>query len=180
MGGILEVAQIGGFLDNLDAERENMAPEKDAWREFVHAWFEQFGTKSVTAKELIEVALRCEGISAQLGEKDGKSKRLGDFLSRKRDQIFADFQIQKAAEKSKFGVKWRLFALKPVKTSNFDPIQVEKGDAGDAGLGSPCVSEKKQESQNTGFLEKDTSKSKRLNPASPASPFDSDPDEVRL
>ena len=178
IGGILETAGIEGFLDNLESERENMAPEKDAWREFVCEWWKIHANNCITAKELIEVALKCEGISGIIGEKDGKAKRLGDLLSRKRDQIFADFQIQKAGEKSKFGVKWRLLPLNHPQNHE----KGDAGDAGDAGFGSPTWEPKNQVSKKTYLLEKNALKSEHLKPASPASPAspfgESDPEEA--
>jgi hypothetical protein len=170
IGGILETAGIEGFLDNLEAERENMAPEKDAWREFVCAWWEIHANNCITAKELIEVAVKCEGLSGIIGEKEGKAKRLGDLLSRKRDQIFSDFQIQKEPKTSKLGVKWRLLPLNHPQ----NPEKGATGATGATGSGSPTWEPKNQESKKDNLLEKNALKSRQLEtvaPVAPVAPF---------
>ena len=44
VGGVLEVAGIEGFLGNLDEMMEASDSEGAAWRRFVAAWWDRFGT----------------------------------------------------------------------------------------------------------------------------------------
>jgi hypothetical protein len=131
MGGILEVNEIHGFLDNLEAARENLAPEVEAWRQFVQLWFERLGDDSETAKNLLPIALECAQLSEIIGEKDGQVKRLGEHLGRRRDQVFANFKISRDPQKSKEGVKWCLIPQFDPKKAENGPKEPEKGDTGD-------------------------------------------------
>ncbi len=51
MGGILAAAGIAGFLDNEKELRSTSAPEADAFRAFVMAWWETHGSTPVTVSE---------------------------------------------------------------------------------------------------------------------------------
>ena len=133
VGGILEANQIHGFLDNLDATRENLAPEVEAWRQFVQLWFEKLGDNSATAKNLLPIALECAQLSEIIGEKDGQVKRLGEHLGRRRDQIFANFKISRDPQKSKDGVKWCLIPQFDPKKAQNEAKRPENGDTGDTG-----------------------------------------------
>jgi putative DNA primase/helicase len=57
MGGILAAAGIEGFLDNEKELRSTSAPEADAFRNFVLAWWETHGSDPVTvSNELFKLA----------------------------------------------------------------------------------------------------------------------------
>lgn len=57
MGGILAAAGIDGFLDNERELRSTSAPEADAFRHFVMAWWESYGSAPVTvSNELFKLA----------------------------------------------------------------------------------------------------------------------------
>jgi hypothetical protein len=52
LGGVLEVAGVGGFLGNLDRLYEEADAEGHMWREFVAAWWDQHGDKPVRCSDL--------------------------------------------------------------------------------------------------------------------------------
>ena len=56
MGGILEIAGIGGFMENNDKLRALADVEGDAWAAFVSAWYDRHETSSVAAGELQFIA----------------------------------------------------------------------------------------------------------------------------
>ena len=94
IGGILQAAEIEGFLDNLDSYRSTLNPEASAWCEFSCAWHETHGEKYVTAKQLLPIALENAEIAAMLGDREGNhSLRFGRQLRERRDKIFGRFKI---------------------------------------------------------------------------------------
>jgi putative DNA primase/helicase len=89
IGGVLEVAGIGGFLGNLEEMMRASDSEGPVWRSFVAAWWDRLGTAEVGTANLYEVALFCEP-PLQLGPGNDQSRRirLGKALVRLRDRVF--------------------------------------------------------------------------------------------
>lgn len=133
IGGILQSADIPGFLENVDEARENFSPETDVWREFACAWWQVHGSSGVTAKDLLPLALKCEGMGDVIGEKDGGANRLGNLLNARRDQIFLQIKISRDAQKTKLGVKWRLVPQFDLKNEPEELKRMAKGDTSDTG-----------------------------------------------
>lgn len=133
IGGILEAIEVPCFLDNIEEARSLLDPETAAWREFVCAWHKAYGERYTTAKELLSVALKCGELAAMIGEKEGHAQRFGKMLQQKRDRIFADFKILRAAGKSNMGVKWRISAISKPGNPENDPKNDPKGDDGGDG-----------------------------------------------
>ena len=90
MGGILEVAGIEGFLDNLDDMMAASDSEGAMWRGFISSWWDRFGTAEVGAGDLYELAIACEPpLSLGSGNDRSQRTRLGKLLGRMRDRVFA-------------------------------------------------------------------------------------------
>lgn len=89
MGGVLEVAGIEGFLGNLDEMMEASDSEGGAWRSFVSAWWDRFGTAEVGTGDLFDLAANCEPPLA-LGPGNDRSQRIrmGKALGKMRDRVF--------------------------------------------------------------------------------------------
>ena len=89
MGGVLEVAGIAGFLGNLDEMMEVSDSEGGAWRSFVSAWWDRFGTADIGTGDLHTLASECEP-PLPLGSGNDKSQRtrLGMALAKMRDRVF--------------------------------------------------------------------------------------------
>ena len=89
MGGVLEVAGIEGFLGNLDEMMEASDSEGSAWRGFVSAWWNRFGTAQVATSDLYELALATETpLPLGVGNDRAQRTRLGKALGRMRDRMF--------------------------------------------------------------------------------------------
>ena len=95
MGGVLQVAGIDGFLGNLDQVRKASDSEGAAWRGFVAAWWDRFGTAEVITADLYESAIVSE-LDLGTGPDLSRRIRLGKLLGRKRDQVFkvADREVR--------------------------------------------------------------------------------------
>jgi putative DNA primase/helicase len=104
MGGILEVAEVPGFLANQDAFRENAQSENDGMYEFLSDWRAQYGDMPVMAKDLRnKSALMVEqhlGIDAS---KASAPVMIGKALGRHRDRRFGDLMLIMVSESG--GVK---------------------------------------------------------------------------
>ena len=174
VGGILESAQIPGFLENLAASRATLAPDVEAWRAFVLEWFEVHGTAPITAKNLLKVALDCEGMADLIGEKEGQSKRLGEFLGKRRDQVFANFKICKQSQRTKEGVLWFLLPLiereNREKAPENETEEKVTGDSGDTVYNAHTPDQKKLSSEKISELKKKRRPKECLEEVSPLSP----------
>jgi putative DNA primase/helicase len=99
IGGILEVVGLGNhFLANQDELFEAMDQEMQPWRDFVTAWAERYGTRSVTVAELYEL-VRLHNLLAEELPDDGKNERsrqtrLGSLLRRHKDKVIAGYQVR--------------------------------------------------------------------------------------
>jgi len=110
MGGVLQVAGIDGFLGNLDQVRKASDSEGAAWRSFVTAWWDRFGTAEVTTADLFDVAILSE-LDLGSGSDPSRRIRLGKLLGRMRDRMFkvADRDVRVAAVRVLRGVqRWAL------------------------------------------------------------------------
>jgi putative DNA primase/helicase len=90
MGGILEVAGIEGFLENLDDMMAASDSEGAMWRGFISSWWDRFGTAEVSSGDLYELAITCEPpLPLGSGNERSQRTRLGKSLGRMRDRVFA-------------------------------------------------------------------------------------------
>ena len=89
MGGILEVAGIKGFLENLDDMMAASDSEGAMWRGFISSWWDQFGTAEVGSSDLYDLAITCEPpLPLGSGNERSQRTRLGKSLGRMRDRVF--------------------------------------------------------------------------------------------
>ena len=119
VGGILDVAGIGGFLGNLDQFYEAADTDGQVWRELICAWY---GRSKETPQKVGELNVMCEEHSLMLrirgdGTQRSKEIRLGTALQSCRDRLFDGFRIVKESDDSKHKGN-SLYALKkPVEKS---------------------------------------------------------------
>lgn len=137
MGGILQVAGISGFLDNLKSERLHNDTSREAWSGFVGAWFEEFGDDPVTAKQVFTLAnAKCDDFMALLGgREDSQVQRLGSLLLKQRERVFGvdgvgEFTIARQEQKTNKGVLWELIYIRPSANPKAQPSHSE-GDEGE-------------------------------------------------
>ena len=104
MGGILGVARIGGFLENISS---NKAPDSESviWSLLVERWWREYEDEKVTAGDLFSIADEILG----LGSRADKSRRtiFGKALSKRRDCVFGGYIIRFAGTRQGAQV-WKL------------------------------------------------------------------------
>lgn len=98
MGGLLDVIGVRGFLSNRRSLYEEADRDTDEWRAFCEVWAKEFGSRGVTAKDLVDLATEEELL---LGVRAGKSalaaqQRMGHALSDRRDRVFGQWAIRSA------------------------------------------------------------------------------------
>jgi hypothetical protein len=113
LGGILGVAGIPGFLDNLETFYDAADDESTQWSAFVKAWADRYGESSVGVAELFR--LLGEDIALDLGDRGDRSQRtrLGKLLGRMRDRVFIGYRIVSASQEGKLQ-RWRLMTVDPL------------------------------------------------------------------
>lgn len=112
VGGVLEVADIPGFLGNLDEMMEASDSEGAGWSAFIAAWWDRFGTAEVGAADLFDVALFCDPAPPITGHTDRAQKTsFGIAIKKMRDRVFrvGDLTLRLVqAGTFRRAVKWQL------------------------------------------------------------------------
>ena len=101
IGGILDVAEIPGFLCNTEELYEVADAEGNEWREFVAAWWNRFGNRWVSTSELFDLSVNNELLANITGDKSARSQktRLGKALNALRDRQFDTWRIKVRRER---------------------------------------------------------------------------------
>src|SRR5262249_7455851 len=86
IGGILENAQIPGFLGNLDEFYEAADAEGEVWRSFISIWAERFGETEVGTNDLFPLAVAQGDFDFQ-GSQHAQRVAFGKQLARQRTRI---------------------------------------------------------------------------------------------
>lgn len=98
IGGILEVVEIGGFLDNIEEQRASINGEATTeWHELTALWYEAHGKSYIGTREILPLALKVENIAAQLEKSQSESSKmrdLGKMLQKRRDRVFGEWKIK--------------------------------------------------------------------------------------
>jgi hypothetical protein len=100
VGGILAMADIPGFLTNHAELYEAADAEMAPWREFIAAWAEHYGTKTIRADELYTLINLRGLLPEELGDERtsdrAKKTKLGIGLRKYRDRVIAGYRIRAA------------------------------------------------------------------------------------
>jgi hypothetical protein len=108
IGGILEVAEIPGFLEN----RKTLLLESDfegqALRAFVSTWWEKFKGEAVKVSDLYGVANEIEGLPLGTGNDQARKTALGKRLGNQRNRIIGGYRIEKGGTGHKSVILWKL------------------------------------------------------------------------
>jgi putative DNA primase/helicase len=110
LGGVLETAQIPGFLANSTTFYEDVTDdETTGMHRLVAAWWARFGGQAVGVQQIWALTQGPDGVDLDLGDKDERSQRtrLGKLLSRMRDRIFDTRRLTTAAPFRR-AAQWRL------------------------------------------------------------------------
>ncbi|MDK9699081.1 MAG: hypothetical protein OEM52_02875 [bacterium] len=100
IGGILQVAGIPGFLGNLEALYESADPDRDIWREFVAAWWEEWQDRPVKVSDLNDFCERKELLNALRGDGTTRSQqtKLGSAIRRTVDRVFLNYRLEQSKD----------------------------------------------------------------------------------
>lgn len=141
MGGLLDVAEIPGFLGNLNELYAASDSDGQMWREFTGAWWEAYREEPKRVSELNQL---CEERDLMLNVRgDGSARsqqtRLGKALGIKRDRVFNGLTVKRLSENNhRTGI---LYALVPAdgdkpgeyRSRNLSLLDSLGGDIGPAG-----------------------------------------------
>jgi hypothetical protein len=127
IGGVLESANITGFLENRRAMADEADREAAPWRALLTLWWEKFQQRPIFAKELVPIAEGIEDFPLGRAKKNDsedqvrsdKVKSLGRQLRSHKDRVYAvdlgnekiELQIVQA-DKEKNAIRWKLTDLK--------------------------------------------------------------------
>lgn len=102
LGGILQVCEVPGLLDDRQWVHTEADQDTRAWEAFCAAWYERYGTLAVTAKDLFEVAKERSLLLTLWGGRStlAAQQRLGHALADRRDRLFGRFYIRSAERAS--------------------------------------------------------------------------------
>lgn len=114
LGGILDVSEIPGFLENIETTYADADIETEEWRALTRLWWERFKGVSVKASDLHDLCLRNELLAEVLGFGGQRSQesRLGRALNRNVGRVFGEFQIGQEHASVHNSAR---YMLKPVK-----------------------------------------------------------------
>lgn len=99
MGGILELAEVPGFLGNLTDLREHAQAENDQMHAFLLAWYEQHGSTAIKARDVGQAA---ETLGVDPFSQRGKTA-LGKLLGQHKDRRYGNV-ILRRSKKQRDGV----------------------------------------------------------------------------
>lgn len=130
IGGILQHAQIPGFLANIMEFYELADAENAAWREFVLAWWDKFRDQPVkTGEDLFEIARDVEGI--YLGDsssEQGQKTAFGRQVAKHKDRVFCGYRIELSGTHRR-AKEWRLCELAKISSHESSHENLEDEDA---------------------------------------------------
>ena len=135
MGGILEVAGIEGFLENLDDMMAASDSEGAMWRGFISSWWDRFGTAEVGSSDLYDLAITCEPpLPLGSGNERSQRTRLGKSLGRMRDRVFVvdgrSLHITAAGVKHQ-AQRWHLSIVENIGTDKRSPRSPDEAVGGE-------------------------------------------------
>jgi hypothetical protein len=122
IGGILRMAGVDGFLDNLEALYEQVDEDGPPWEAFLEAWYETWPKEAVTTKDIRDAAISvgsmgpekevlANAIPDHLGNPEDKSftRKLGWALSKREKRRYANGLLVAKAGEHKRAIRWRVF-----------------------------------------------------------------------
>ena len=108
IGGILENAQIPGFLGNLDSFCETADSENAIWEQFLALWWDEHEDNAVGVSELFGGVVQNSELPFIKGDTShAKKVSFGTHLAKQRDRIFGKYRIVSAGTQQGAAL-WRL------------------------------------------------------------------------
>jgi len=122
-GGILEHAEVPGFLHDTEELYESADAKGQEWRDLVHAWWDKFGPWWVSAGEVLDLALERDLLGSIVRDKTQRAQkiRLGKALSSARDRHFARYRIVAGRKSNAKTAQYRLIDVEAGEDENAPP-----------------------------------------------------------
>ena len=116
IGGILEFAQIGGFLSDEEDKSDLVAESEDQAPGFIAEWFERFGEKPMTPKEIVANFVDSD-ISTRFDSHSeiGKATQAGTYMRGLLDRTF-EVNTLTGKKSVRVTLKSRKWVVREVKT----------------------------------------------------------------
>lgn len=110
VGGVLQAAEVGGFLENLHELYEDADAESEGWSEFVDVWWLERNTMATSVSELVDICKEHDVMLEVLGDKGDRSQQtcLGIALGRQKGRVYGDYRIALASSSGTKGKSYRL------------------------------------------------------------------------
>ncbi len=107
MGGILEYAEVPGFLENLEMVYENMDQFTMSWVEFLPIWWQKHGFDPVGVSELWTLADDQSMLLEILGDGSDRSQKtkLGSALRDMNGRYLGEWKVEESTGQGKGGTK---------------------------------------------------------------------------
>ena len=125
LGGILEHAEIPGFLANSNELYEAADHQGALWRAFVAAWWDKHSSHEVTSKELFVLAEDIDGLVTSRGNEKSQRTSFGMKLAKQSDRVFGDYQVINTGTKRRAKM-WRLIHVAATTDSG---VNLDSGKA---------------------------------------------------
>lgn len=126
IGGILEAADIKGFLGSLDSFYSATDVEGDPWRNFVSAWWDAYASTSLSASELFNKFWDVNTLEGPINlGRNVQPRTLGQALSKNVDRVYLNYRICRSIDKKSNSVRWSLSLVKPTEPTP-QPASSEK------------------------------------------------------
>ena len=106
MGGILDVAEIPGFLDDQNTTSGVEVTERLMSQAFIDAWWHEFGGRQVKVKDLLDLARLHLSLNAPSDA--GLKVEVGKRLAKNRDCRFGDLILHATASQRAGSNTWYL------------------------------------------------------------------------
>jgi hypothetical protein len=109
MGGILACAGVEGFIANLKDFYDDAIITAEEDGPFVRAWYAEFGSKEIVAKDLVELASEHLELTKQISGFTPKpsSKTVGKYLARVKKKIFSGIEVIHVPKKGA-AARWKV------------------------------------------------------------------------
>jgi DNA primase len=150
VGGVLDVAGVPGFLDNLNELYANADSDGQMWREFTAAWWEAFREDPKKVGELTQFCEERDLMLSVRGDGSARSQqtRLGKALGAKRDRVFNGLTVKKISQgEHKHGVRYALMTANGGdEPSRREPDLLDFAEEGNVGGVEGNVAEKRSPS----------------------------------
>jgi hypothetical protein len=89
LGGILHYAEVEGFLSDTALSRGTIDSESELLRELIQEWFDQLGTTSVKASEIVDNVTHCEKSEEWSSlSTTGRNTKCGQLITSIKDRYF--------------------------------------------------------------------------------------------